>query len=86
MSTHSVSTPHDWATIAQAAERFGVSAKTIRRMISRGEARAERIGPRLVRVDLCSIRPVPLGPADDGTTATEYRPAVGGHTATGGDQ
>ena len=29
-------------------------------MIDRGEAYAERIGPRLVRVDLGSIRPVPL--------------------------
>ncbi|MBN7792517.1 helix-turn-helix transcriptional regulator [Microbacterium esteraromaticum] len=51
-----------WATMNQAAAALGVSRDTIRRMIERGEVYAERIGPRLVRVDLSSIRPVPLGP------------------------
>lgn len=58
--SHSVSPQPRWATIAEAAAAFGVSTKTLRRMIDRGEAYAERIGPRLVRVDLGSIRPVPL--------------------------
>lgn len=54
--------PTGWGTIAQAASALDVSRDTIRRMIARGELYAERIGPRLVRVDLGSIRPTPLGP------------------------
>lgn len=54
---------NDWGTIADAAALLGVHRDTIRRMIDRGDAYAERIGPRLVRVDLNSIRPVPLGPS-----------------------
>lgn len=55
-----------WATMNQAAAALGVSRDTIRRMIARGEVYAERIGPRLVRVDLGSIQPTPLGPATGG--------------------
>lgn len=39
-----------WGTIAEAAEWIGVNPRTIRRMISRGELEARRIGPRLIRV------------------------------------
>lgn len=52
-----------WASIAQTAAALSVSRDTVRRMITRGEVYAERVGPRLIRVDLGSIRPVPLGPA-----------------------
>lgn len=44
-----------WGTIQQAAERKSVSVRTIRRYISQGLVRAERIGPRLIRVDLESV-------------------------------
>lgn len=52
-----------WATIAEAADLLGVHRDTIMNMVARGDLYAERIGPRLIRVDLDSIQPVPLGPA-----------------------
>lgn len=74
-----------WATMNQAAAALGVSRDTIRRMIARGEVYAERIGPRLVRVDLGSIRPVPLGPSD--APRTVRRPVeVNERIAAGGDE
>mgnify|MGYP001392865829 CR=1 FL=1 len=75
-----------WATMNQAAAALGVSRDTIRRMIARGEIYAERIGPRLVRVDLESIRPVPLGPAP-AVERTIRRPLeVTERIAAGGDE
>lgn len=75
-----------WCTISQAATALGVSRDTIRRMITRGEVYAERIGPRLVRVDLGSVRPVPLGPAT-ATGRTLRRPLeVTERIAAGGDE
>lgn len=44
-----------WGTISEAADRKQVSEATIRRWIDRGLVRAERIGPRLIRVDLESL-------------------------------
>lgn len=44
-----------WTTIAAAAEKFDLSADSVRRMIRRGEVTAVRIGPRCIRVDLNSI-------------------------------
>ena len=38
-------------SIVQAATTLGVSVKTVRRMIARGDIRAIRVGPRLIRVD-----------------------------------
>ena len=38
-------------TIPQAAELLAVSPDTIRRMIARGELRAYRYGPRVIRID-----------------------------------
>lgn len=74
-----------WCTIAQAASALGVSRDTIRRMIARGEVYAERLGPRLVRVDLGSIRPTPIGPAT--AERTVRRPLeVNERIATGGDE
>lgn len=37
-------------SVDEAASALGVSAKTVRRMISRGDLEARRIGPRLLRV------------------------------------
>lgn len=48
-------TPAEWGTIPDVAERLKVSNKTVRRLIERGELRAERIGPRLIRVDMTQI-------------------------------
>ncbi|MCK6080971.1 helix-turn-helix domain-containing protein [Microbacterium sp. EYE_5] len=64
MSTSTPVAPalNGWASIADAATALGISRDTVRRMISRGEARAERVGPRLIRVDLSSIQRQPVGP------------------------
>ncbi|GAA4474148.1 hypothetical protein GCM10023094_09210 [Rhodococcus olei] len=43
------------ASIAQAAEEYGVCSKTIRRYISAGRISAFRFGPRMIRVDLEEI-------------------------------
>ena len=45
----------EWVTTANAAERYKLSERTIRRMISRGEIEARRFGPRLIRVNLESL-------------------------------
>ena len=47
--------PADRVTVQAAADYYNVSTKTIRRMIARGDIYAERIGPRLIRVDLASL-------------------------------
>jgi len=44
-----------WLSIADAADRLGVSTKTIRRYIAAGTIRAERVGPRLIRIDVASL-------------------------------
>lgn len=44
-----------WGTIADAAAFLKVNPRTIRRMITRGDIYAERVGPRLIRVDLASL-------------------------------
>lgn len=59
-STAAAAPPREWGTIAQAAGHYGVSRDTIRRMIARGEVYAERVGPRLIRVDMGSIRTRPI--------------------------
>ncbi|MFE7067391.1 helix-turn-helix domain-containing protein [Microbacterium sp. NPDC057658] len=45
----------NWGTMEEAARYLGVSAKTIRRMITRGEIRAKKFGPRTIRVDMDSL-------------------------------
>ena len=44
-----------WGTIQEAADHYKVSAKTIRRYITQGLIEAERVGPRLIRVNLASL-------------------------------
>lgn len=46
----------DWTTIAEAAEILRCSTKTIRRMIYDGEIEAVRIGKRLIRIKVSSLR------------------------------
>lgn len=59
------STPPAYVTIAQAAERLGVSRDTIRRRIADGTVPAVRVGPRSIRIaveDLAALaRPIPAG-------------------------
>jgi hypothetical protein len=49
-----------WGTLAEAAAERHCSVKTIRRMVARGEVYAERLGPRMIRVDLNSVAGRPL--------------------------
>jgi excisionase family DNA binding protein len=50
-------------TIAQVAQAYGVSTKTVRRLIARGDLQAYRFGSRLIRIDLNQaeslLRPIP---------------------------
>jgi excisionase family DNA binding protein len=75
-----------WVSIAQAAAALAVSRDTIRRMIDRGELYAERLGPRLIRVDLGSIRPVPLGPAESTIRIIRRPLGVTERIAAGGEE
>lgn len=65
--------PQPSLSISEAAEQRGLSDSTIRRLISRGELRAYRIGPRLIRID----------PADLDALFTEVNPAT--YSIVGGD-
>ena len=60
-----MSNPADWRSVNEAADIYQVHPRTIRRMISRGEIIARRLGPRLIRVDLASVeramRPMQYG-------------------------
>ena len=42
-------------TVQDAADYLKVSTKTIRRYITQGLVEAERVGPRLIRVNLASL-------------------------------
>ncbi len=50
-------------SVAQAAERAGVSRDTIRRRIADGSLPAYRLGPKLIRIDAAAVdalfRPIP---------------------------
>jgi excisionase family DNA binding protein len=50
-------------TLAEAASRYGVSTRTLRRWVADGRLPAWRVGPRLIRVapaDVAALaRPVP---------------------------
>lgn len=45
----------NWGTIQDAADYYKVNPRTIRRMITRGDIAAKRIGARIIRVDLTSL-------------------------------
>lgn len=55
-------------TIEQAAAYLGVTDRSIRNYISRGQLRAYRVGDRLVRVDArdvdAMLRPIPAAGGD----------------------
>lgn len=50
-------------SVADAAEYYGVSERTIRRYIANGTLTAYRFGPRMIRVDLDELDStlVPMG-------------------------
>jgi excisionase family DNA binding protein len=50
------------ASLDDAAKRFDVSTKTIRRYIAAGRLTGYRVGPRLVKVDLAECDRVLLSP------------------------
>ena len=50
-----IPTPPEWGTIREAAARRDVSVQTMRRYIALGLVQAERLGPRLIRVNLTSL-------------------------------
>lgn len=43
--------PKTYETLAQAAERTGITVKTLRRWVASGRLPAFRYGPRLIRVE-----------------------------------
>ena len=53
------------SSLPDAAEQYGVSAKTLRRYISSGRITGYRFGPRMLRVDLdeldALLRPLATG-------------------------
>lgn len=51
-------------SIQDAADYYGVSTKTVRRWISAKLISAERVGPRLIRVDISSMKSTPLQGGD----------------------
>jgi excisionase family DNA binding protein len=55
-------------SIAEAAEYFGCSPRTIRRAITAGRLRAYRVGPRMIRVDVRDLDRMarPIGSARHG--------------------
>lgn len=56
------------AKLAVAADACGVSVKTLRRAISRGDLTGYRLGPRIIVVDLDELdelmRPIPSAAGD----------------------
>lgn len=50
-------------SVADAAESYGVSERTIRRYIANGTLTAYRFGPRMIRIDLDELDStlVPMG-------------------------
>ncbi|HEY5224963.1 MAG TPA: helix-turn-helix domain-containing protein [Microbacteriaceae bacterium] len=61
-ATSAQNTPH-WGTIADAAQYYSVSTRTIRRMIAAGDLEARRVGKKLVRINLAALAEAgrPLG-------------------------
>lgn len=63
MSTLLPTTQRRLTSVNAAAEYAGVSSKTIRRMVSRGQLTGYRFGNRLIRIDAdelnAILRPIP---------------------------
>jgi excisionase family DNA binding protein len=48
-------TPLELVSITEAADRLSLSTKTVRRMISRGDLPARRLGARAIRIDASDL-------------------------------
>jgi len=46
---------NEWLTVTETAEYLGVSTKTIRNYIRSGRLEAERVGPKLIAIQLESL-------------------------------
>lgn len=56
MATHAAAPiAATWLTITEAADLMSVSTKTVRRLISRGQLPARRIGSRMIRIDAADL-------------------------------
>lgn len=53
------------ASLSAAADRYKCSARTLRRMIARGELTAYRVGARLLRIDVREADRIFTASADD---------------------
>jgi len=51
MTTPSKASRNHYESVGEAADRVGVSTKTVRRWIASGQLAGYRMGPRLLRVD-----------------------------------
>jgi len=54
-----------YGTVQDAADILKISTQTVRRYISQGLIDAERMGPRLIRVDLASLTAISSSLAGD---------------------
>lgn len=52
MASKTPTLPRRWISQAEAAEYLGVTPRTVRNMIRRGDIPAHRAGPRAVRIDV----------------------------------
>jgi excisionase family DNA binding protein len=46
----------EWVSIATVATHLGVRPATVRAWIGQGRLRAKRFGPKLIRIELASVR------------------------------
>ncbi|CAN5516315.1 hypothetical protein BH10ACT6_BH10ACT6_01260 [soil metagenome] len=51
----------EYGTVQDAANRFQVSTRTVRNWIAAGTIDAVRVGPKLIRVDLNTLRTTAVG-------------------------
>ncbi|WP_207346414.1 helix-turn-helix domain-containing protein [Arthrobacter sp. E3] len=47
-----IAQPVELASVARAAEHYGVHPRTIRKLIETGDIQPYRIGPKVLRIDL----------------------------------
>jgi excisionase family DNA binding protein len=57
-----------WTSISDGANYYGVSPRTVRRLIAAGRLKAYRIGPRIIRLDKAELdsvmQPIPTASGD----------------------
>ncbi len=55
VTTMAATTRRTYESLTQAANRTGVSPRTLRRRIADGSLRAYRLGPRIIRLDAAEV-------------------------------